>query len=191
MGSRFSAQSMFESPPIVETCRTTSLRRHHHAKAMAWSPWLLLSIMSMIPRMPNLVSLSLYDCDMYTGFLSTLGNCLKQSSVKQVSLWYFFDFRLSILDNGQNIKKLTFSHCKGMEEPNVDSSLPHLSLESLAISGHNSHLLFWSSYRVSSLITLELRKMAQNMVWTGYPELIAACSNSLKRLYLSVMDHCM
>ena len=68
----------------------------------------VLSIMSMVPRMANLISLTLqkqpYLNDfLYKDFLLAFSTCLQQSTIKEVCLESFHHFSLSLLDNGRNI----------------------------------------------------------------------------------------
>jgi len=153
-----------------------------------------LSIMSMIPRMANLISLTLCEIpcshDMYEDFLSTFRTCLQQSTIEAVCLYRFYDFPLSVLDSCKSLKKLTLSDCTAM--PDDRSGSPHQSLETLRICGdHNSDLLFWTMGRVTHLTSLELRNVMDDYDWTTFSELLTACSNSLKRLQLGVGSQCM
>lgn len=147
---------------------------------------LTLSIILMIPQMPNLMSLSLYGMlDICEDSVSTFRNCFQQSSIEQLHLQNCHGFPFSVLDNAKSIKKLTLSHCSAIEEPLSEATLP---IETLKISGtHNQRLLLWTSRRVTKLHTLELRAMWESKC----PQLLGACSNSLRMLHLDVMNHCM
>jgi hypothetical protein len=143
-----------------------------------------LSIISMIPRMANLISLTLCETpcshDMYQDFLSTY---LQQSAIEAVSLYHFYDCPLSVLDSCKSIKKLTLSDVTAMDE---SSGSPH-QLETLKISGdHNQDLLYWAMRRVTHLTSLELRDLPDDYDWNAFSELLTACSNSLRRLHLGI-----
>jgi hypothetical protein len=149
--------------------------------------------------MPNLVSLTLCEqpeerCsdDLYKELLSTLGTCLQQSAIEELCLYSFYDFPLSVLDNSKNIKTLTLSDCIAREEDIEPISTSGKSLDTLIIGGEkNLNLLFWTTRRATSLTTLELRGVAVYNYQAGVPELLTACSNSLTKLHLVVVHHCM
>jgi len=103
---RFSENSrMLDFPRTLEFRRTGVFLRNVDP-----TPEVLL-IMSMIPRMTNLTSLTLKEqpCldGLYGDFLLTFGDCLQQSAIEEIYLGDFEYFPLSILNNGKNIKKLT------------------------------------------------------------------------------------
>ena len=66
-----------------------------------------LSFNSMVPRMINLVSLKI--CGETNIKLPTIRDSLQQLSIEELDLCNFYDFPLSVLDNGKTIKKLTLS----------------------------------------------------------------------------------
>jgi hypothetical protein len=157
----------------------------------------ILSIVTMIPRMVNLISLKLTEkpCsdDRYNDFLSAFRTSLQQSPIEDIFLERFSDFPLSVLDNVKNIKKLTLSDCTARKkgEP-ISISIPHHSLETLIIVGnHNPDLLFWTTCRATSLTMLQLRDVCTDYDWTAFHELLNACSNSLIRLHFDIAEHCM
>ena len=90
---------------------------------------LILSIMAMIPRMANLISLTICErpCsfDHNEEFISTFRNCLQQSSIEKLYLSDLADFSFSVLDNGKNIKKLMLSDCnlEAAEETHFELTL--------------------------------------------------------------------
>jgi len=147
----------------------------------------LREMLTMIPRMANLVSLKLsaseqqYAAAYYDLItVSTLRDSFQQLPLEQICLVNFPSFPLSILDNCKNIKKLAFSGCTVI---NVHKSKsPHELLEELSIQGCLDINLFdWITGRVANLKSLLL-----DVHWTSFPELLSACSSSLTRLHIAV-----
>lgn len=158
-----------------------------------FKPMIPLLIMPMVPRMANLMSLRIIGipCSFgqYEEFISTFTNCLQSSSIEQLDLTYLYDFPLSVLDNGKNIKKLTLFDCTAKEEP-ISSSPSSSSLETLILSGKpNPDVHVWAIHRVTRLTSLGLR--GPDLDWTGVPGLLTACSNSLTTLHLGIWHDCM
>ena len=172
----------------------------HFDRTFLWFPnhELLTSItqvMSMIPRMANLTSLSFQGQPwrdiLYEDFLWAFATCLQQSAVEEVCLEDFCDFPLALLDNGKNIKKLKLTDCTVSEDgPMLGLGLLHESLETLILEGgYNPDLLVWAKYRATSLTTLELRNFSGEYHWYNIRGLLAACSNSLTQLYFDCTRH--
>jgi len=160
----------------------------------------VLSVMSMIPRMTNLVSLSLSDLwqwsesldGFYYDFLSKFRTCLRESAIEELCLKDFHEFPFSILDGGGNVKKLELYRCTAMleDEPVSATGSPHHSLETFIIGfRHDPDILLWATHRATSLTNLELRGSLSNC--TEFPELLKACSNSLTRLHVHIGIQCM
>ena len=186
-----------ENPRMLDFPRTLEFRRTGLLLRFVDPAPKVLSIMSMVPRMANLISLSLEEqpCldSLYKDFLSVFSTCLQQSAIEEVCLESFHYFPLSLLDNGKNIKILTLSDCTA-RSGDKPISPHHQSLETLIIRGrYNPRLLLWTAHRATSLTTLELRDVSldDNHRWTEFPELLTACSNSLRKLHLDVASHCM
>ena len=149
----------------------------------------LLSLMTMIPRMVNLVSLTIQDLPMCVKYHSVFRRCLQQSSFQQLSLLNNYGFPLSILDGAKNIKHLTLSYCttdRDQPAPGLPSS--QLSLETLILRGvYHANFHCWVMRWVTHLTTLEILGLAIY----NTAELLATCSNSLTRLHLSLRNCCM
>ena len=157
---------------------------------------LSISIMSIIPQMTNLVSLSIsFTCpvEQRDEFISTFRNCLQQSSFQELHLFNLYDLPFSILDDAKNIKKLTLSDTTADEDEPISSSpSSQLSLETLVLSGfHDADIHRWATRWVTRLTTLELHNLWLDLDWTLFPELLAACSNSLTNLHLDTDYSCM
>jgi len=83
---------------------------------------LVISIMRMIPQMTNLISLRISRPFLFTErdeFFSILRNCLQQSSLQKLHLFFSYFFPFSVLDGAKNIKHLTLSFCSALtvDEP--------------------------------------------------------------------------
>jgi hypothetical protein len=156
-----------------------------------------LSIMSMMPRMVNLTSLSLswgrqYTIDLFEQFVPILKNCLEQSFIEVVRLYNFNGFPLSVLDKGRSIKKLTLVRCTAMEESVSSSGSSSQTLKTLTIAGLNDgFLISWTTHRIGCLTSLELEYDREDRNSTAIRELLRACSNSLTTLYFKASDQCM
>jgi hypothetical protein len=184
-------KQLSENPHILNFPRTLEILRGDPSPMLFPQPK-VLSIMSVIPQMTNLVSLTLEGqwCDGLYDFLSTFRTCLRQSAIEELCLKDFLDFPFSILDNGKNIKKLTLIQCTA-DEPISTSGSPHQSLETLIIGfRHDPDILLWATHRATSLTTLELRGSLV-LHCTRFAELLKACSNSLTRLHLDIGTQCM
>lgn len=183
-----------ENPHILDYPRTLVFRTYG---IFEYSPVQVLSILTMAPRFANLRCLKLVGrpctIDLFQRFLITFKNFLRQTSIEELLLSYFYDFPLSVLDNAEKIRKLTLSGFLATEEKHVlTSGSPPRSFDTLIIGGEtNPDLYWWAMLRVSRLTTLELLNVVDdNDDWIGCPELLLACSNSLKRLQLDLGDHC-
>jgi len=190
-------ENFSKNPHILDYVRTLEIRAHSHliSPPLLTQDSKMLSIISMIPRMTNLTSLKLGDTllgsSLYNGndFYATLCNCLQHSSVEQLFFDNFSNVQFSALDNAKNIKKLTLSYCLGlMEEPL--SKPPYQLLETLVIRSHPDISLFIGmTSRVANLKSLQLRGLlTMKFNWKGFPELLAAGSNSLTELHIDVGD---
>jgi len=151
--------------------------------------------MRMIPQMANLISLKISHrpSDQKEEFFSTLRNCLQQSSFHELHLFHIYDLPFSVLDDVKCIKHLTLSNCLTTKG---EASFPtsQLSLETLVLSGvFIPDLHRWAMKWVTRLTTLELSnlKLDLDSDWLAFPELLAACSNSLTRLRIDMSDRCM
>jgi hypothetical protein len=151
--------------------------------------------MSMIPQMTNLVSLSLEEQWSYGAlnedFLSTFRTCLRQSAIEELCLSKFYRFPFSILDDAQNLNKLTLSECTATseDEPVQASGSRHRSLETLVIvRGFNPGILLWAKNRATDLKTLELRGLPRYDA--KFAGLLQACSNSLTSFLLDINNQC-
>jgi hypothetical protein len=159
----------------------------------------VLSFIAKVPRMANLSILKFSKffccCQRPTGPCDNLlRDCLSQLSIEELCLRNFYNISLSILDNGKDIKKLTLSDCTAKNEPMSNLGSHSQSLESLVIDGErNAALLSWAMRRVSRghLTSLELRRTASRYEWSVFPELLMACSSSLRTLYVDVGVGCM
>jgi len=183
-------KQLSENPHILKFPRTLEFRLSGHDFPSCPSEPEVLLIMSMVPRMANLISLTLANKWPYRlneDFISTFKTCFRQSTIEELCLESFRDFPLSILD-GKAIKKLTFSDCTAKREDESVFALgaSHQSLETLIIrSYHNPDLLLWASYRATSLTTLELRDSSRPHL-RDFAQLLRACSKTLTRLHLDV-----
>ena len=178
---------ILENPQLLVHLRTLEIRfsfSQSH-KQMA------ISIMAIIPRMTNLILLSISAPNWEEEFVSVFGNILQQPSFQELRLSFIYGLPLSFLDNAKNIKQLTLSNCTANEKE-AFSSLPssQLSLETLVLIGDfNRNLHRWAMRWVTRLTTLELHYLSLRLDWTAFPELLVACSNSLTSLHL-VMSNC-
>ena len=177
---------ILENPQLLVHPRTLEIR----FRLLPSHNKMAISIMAMIPRMTNLVSLSICATNCQEEeFSSILRNIFQQPSFQELHLFNVFGLPLSFLDNAKNIKQLTLSNCTA-DEKEAFSSLPssQLSLETLVLVGDfNRDLHRWAMRWVTHLTTLEL---PLHLDWTASPELLVACSNSLTRLHLD-MSNCM
>jgi len=141
-------------------------------------------LLSMIPQMVNLVSVTLCEIQRNNPVnTSILRVCLQQPSVKRVLLSRFRRFPLSLLDKGKYIKKLTLLDCQPISEPKSKS--PQQLPEELSIRGSlDIYLLTWLTDRVANLKSLHLEMEKEH--WTSFPDLLSACSRTLTELHLSV-----
>ncbi len=185
-------KQLSENPHILNFPRTFKLEFRRGDGIPSFSPPNpeALLIMSMLPRMANLISLSIADkwpYRLHEDFMSTFKTCLQQSTIEELCLKSFRMFPLSILD-GKTIKKLTLSDCIAMseDEPILTSGSLHQSLETLIIkSYHNPALLLWASRRATSLTTLELRDSYKPHL-REFANLLRACSKTLTWLHLDI-----
>ena len=142
-----------KNPYLLHYPRTLEIQ----ANATLVPDLLLMSIVTMIPRMGNLTSLKLCETQDYfnRSFLSILfENWLRQSSVEQVYLSRLRDFPLSVLNNVQNIKKLTFSGCPATRGPTTEPPHQLLQVKTLVIRGYcNAGLLAQITGRFPNLIS--------------------------------------
>jgi len=179
---------IFENPRFLDYPRTLEIGACLYASRNL--P--VISIMSMIPQMTNLISLTIHDPYQTEGFISTLRNCLPQSPFQQLCLSNLYGFPFSILDDAKNIKQLTLYNCRASDEPISTSPPSQLSLETLVLVGRfDPGLHRWAMRWVTRLTTLELRDLPLDLDRTAFPQLLEACSNSLTRLYLDIGDYCM
>jgi len=156
-----------------------------------------LAVMQVIPRMTNLISLTIHKwIDQNDEFISAFRKCIQQSStsLKELHLFQMYRVPYSVLDEAKNVKHLTLFDCTLV--PVVGqvsgSPSPQLSLETLVLAGLSSPSVHsWATRWVTRLTTLELRGPMLGADWTTFPELLAACSNSLTRLHLDMGYHCM
>ena len=183
-----------ENPRFLDYPRTLHIRcgLHFHVNPSES----VLLIMPMIPRMTNLISLTLHDLpcpfDLYDDFISTFRNCLPQLSIEQLCLISLYDFPLSVLDNCKTIKQLMLSDCTAEKQPVSSSPSSQQTLETLVLSNdHNPDLHVWATRRVTRLTSLGLCDFALDLEWTAFPGLLAACSNSLTSLHLDINCLCM
>jgi len=185
-------KDILENPHLLDYPRTLEIRR------FARNP-LAIPIVSVIPRMANLISLKIQGpCsfsrryESSSTFFSTFINCIQQSSFQEFHLFHVYDISISFLDDARNIKQLALINCTTDRDEQIsDSSLSQLSLDSLILSSnHNPYLYRWVMRWVTRLTSLELRDVSLDLDWTG-PELLVACSNSLTRLHLDVTNICM
>ena len=185
-----------EDPSLLDYPRTLEIRTPITTSTQVHS------IIQMIPRMPNLKSLTLqrtpYRDDQQEDFISMFGRCLQQSSINELFLSRFSDFPLSLLDNVKNIRKLTLDDCSAKKEvmPGSESDPTHrqptLPLATLRISRYNAQdIRFWADRQITSLTWLELCAPKPNYDWTAIPVLLTACSSSLTTLHLDTRSHCM
>ncbi len=177
--------NLLENPRLLDYPRTLEIRYRNP------SP---ISIMPVIPRMTNLVSLSIHDPSRLWErdvFFSTFRNCIQQSSFQELHLFDFTLLPLSILDDARYIKLLTLHNCSVKDEQISNPPSSQLSLETLALSKyHNPYIHRWAMRRVTRLTSLELHGILLELDWAIFPELLAACSNSLTGLHLD-MSTCM
>jgi len=183
---------ILENPRLLDYPRSLEIRSFLN---FTRNP-LPISIMPMIPRMANLVSLCIsYPCPYHQRdeFISTLRNCLQRSSFQKLRLSDIYDLPFSILDDAKNIKQLTLSGGTVDEDEPVSSSpSAQLSLETLVLSGHlDADVYRWAMRWVARLTTLELHDLWLDQDWNVFPELLAACSNSLTKLQLDTDRSCM
>jgi hypothetical protein len=158
-----------------------------------------ITMMSMIPRMSNLVSFTLCGHPvwhvLHQNFLSAFKNCLQQSAIQEVCLNNLSSIPLSVLDNGRNIRKLTLISCTATNDTRWGTGSPLQSLETLIIRHeYNDYLLCWALGRVTYLTSLELPYMMDqddDDEWADIPALLGACSNSLTKLHLQLATFCM
>jgi hypothetical protein len=175
-----------DNPHLLDFPRTLAF--HRIAKHPNQSPEpKALSIISMIPRMVNLVSLTWTSHGLCEGFVSIFRTCLQQSTIENLCLENFCDFPLSILDNSKTIKKLVLIGCTAMSENDLllsESGSPHQPLETLIIGSHlEPNLLFWASHRATGLKVLEFRD-SQETQSREFTELLRICSRTLTRLHI-------
>ena len=179
-------ERLSKNPHLLHYPRTLEIQ----ANSILVPDLLLMSIVTMIPRMVNLTSLKLCETQAYfnRSFLSILfENWLRKSSVEQVYLSRLSDFPLSVLNNVQNIKKLTFSGCSLTGEPMTEPPHQPLQVKTLVIRGYcDARLLAQLTGRVSNLISLNLPDAMGLRQWKIIPELVIACSKSLTTLRLNV-----
>jgi len=157
-----------------------------------------IDIMSVIPRMANLVSLRidgpLCPYGQRAEFFSMFRNCLHHSSFRELHLFSIFFFPFSILDDAKNIKKLTLSDCSAGDGwiSSTISTSSQLSLDTLILSGrHYPPVHRWAARWGTRLTSLELHDLLNDLDWGVFPEVLAACSNSLTRLHLDESYRCM
>jgi hypothetical protein len=153
-----------------------------------------ISIMSMIPRMTNLVSLTIRGHParsfMSQSFISAFKNYLQQSAIQEVCLHDLDGIPLSFLDNNRSIRKLTLISCTATDDPMWNTGSPLQSLETLIIRhDYNDDLIRWAVGQVTYLTSLELHYMTDDD--DGVPALLEACSNTLTKLHLNLDDFCM
>ena len=155
----------------------------------------VLLIIPMLPRMANLISLTLagqWPYRLHEDIMSTFETCIHQLTIEELCLESFRIFPLSILDGGKTIKKLTLSNCKTRPEDEtlLTSGSPLQSLQTLIIIAyHNSALLLWASRRATSLTTLELRNSSKPYL-REFAAMLEACSKTLTRLHLDIGSRC-
>jgi len=130
-----------------------------------------LAVILVILRMANLVSLKI------------MGPCPSNK------INYFFQhletaFSNRPFKNAKNVKKLTLSDCTANDEQISSSSSGSSQLSLETSSALDPGLHRWATRWVTRLTTLELR------IRSACPELLVACSNSLRRLYLDINDLC-
>ena len=176
-------QEIIENPHLLNYPRTLEMRPRNPP---------LKFIMSVIPRMANLVSLRIDDPYLFgqrLEFLSALKNCFQQSSLQSLYLSHLDRLPFSILDDAKYIKHLTLSNCNVDEdEPIPSSPSSQLSLDTLVFSNvHDEHLQRWAVRWVTCLTLLELCYVTND--WKMFFELLKACSNSLTRLHLEMHDN--
>jgi len=177
---------ILENPRLLDYPRTLEIRYIRNPPP--------ISIMPVIPRMTNLVSLSIHDSRPYyerDEFFPPFRICIQQSSFQELHLFNFKDLPLSILDDARNIKQLTLHNCI-VEDEQISSSTPssQLSLETFTLSKHyNPYTIHrWAMRWVTRLTSLELHGLQLELDWTIFPELLTACSNSLTGLHLDMSD---
>ena len=177
--------NLLENPRLLDYPRTLEIRYRNP------SP---ISIMPVIPRMTNLVSLKIGDLYLFgqrLEFFSALRICFQQSSLQKLYLSHNFRFPFSVLDDAKYIKLLTLHNCSVKDEQISNPPSSQLSLETLALSKyHNPYIHRWAMRRVTRLTSLELHGILLELDWAIFPELLAACSNSLTGLHLD-MSTCM
>src|SRR5260221_9002675 len=183
---------VFKNPRLLDYPHTLEISAHIPDRNA-----LPIDILSVIPRMANLVSLKIdgpYSFKQGEEFLSMFRNCLHQPSFRELYLSNIFYFPVSTLDDAKNIKKLTLSDCT-VEDDRISSiKLPssQLSLDTLILLGHhNPRIHLWATRCVTRLTSFELHNLLSNIDWGIFPVLLAACSNSLTRLHLDVSNRCM
>ena len=175
------SNSILENLRLLNYPRTLQFISHFH------TPMIMISIMSVIPRMVNLVSLTMNGL-LDEECLSAFRNCIQQSSFQELHLVGVHNLPLSVLDDVRNIKQLTLSHYSPTDEEISNSSPSQLSLETfvLCCNYYRPSLHRWAMRWVTHLTSLELH-LSPNL---KSPELLAACSNSLTKLHLN-MGYCM
>jgi len=156
----------------------------------------VVSIVSMIPRMTNLLSLTLSVKTSGRGslfanpdFISALQTCLQQSRIQQVSLCNVHGFPLTVLDYGQSIRHLTLLDCIAKTEPR--SEVPPQLLERLVLrSDYDLEVHTWIIGRMANLKFLSFHTRDMDH-WGTFPGLLALCSGSLAGLHIySISNVC-
>jgi len=152
-----------------------------------------LAVMLVIPRMANLISLTIHNSiDLNEDFISAFRKCIQQSSFQELRLFLMYHLPFSVLDEAKNVRHLTLSGCGAKDGPIPSTPSSQLSLETLVISGlFSPEVHSWATRWVTRLTTLELQDLTPGADWTVFPELLAACSNSLTWLHLDVGFRCM
>jgi len=151
-----------------------------------------ITMMSMIPRMSNLVSFTLCGHPVWyvldQSFLSAFKTCLQQSAIQEVCLTNLYGIPFSVLDYGRNIRKMTLINCTATDDTRLSTGSPLQSLETLIIRQHyNDDLLCWASGRVTYLTSLEILCYDDDDISV----LFGACSNTLTKLHLQLTTSCM